>query len=90
MGTLDPMAQGVLVMLVGRAAKAAEEVAKASSAPEYDMSDPLVVEVLDLIEKRKQAKKDKNFARADEIRNSLKERGITLLDTREGTTYTIE
>ena len=50
----------------------------------------LEIEIEALIAERAQAKKDKNFARADEIRNSLKERGITLLDTREGTTYTIE
>ena len=37
-----------------------------------------------LIEERQQARKDKNFARADEIRNSLLEQGIILEDTREG------
>ena len=39
------------------------------------------------IEARTQAKKDKDFAKADEIRNSLKEKGIELLDTVEGTIY---
>ncbi len=42
-----------------------------------------------LIEERKQAKKDKNFARADEIRAQLADMGVTIKDTREGTTYTI-
>lgn len=37
-----------------------------------------------LIEERQQARKEKNFARADEIRNELLERGIVLEDTREG------
>ncbi|MCD7763993.1 MAG: cysteine--tRNA ligase [Lachnospiraceae bacterium] len=37
-----------------------------------------------LIEARQAARKAKNFARADEIRNQLAEQGITLLDTREG------
>ena len=37
-----------------------------------------------LIEERQAARKAKNFARADEIRNELLEKGITLLDTREG------
>lgn len=37
-----------------------------------------------LIAERQQARKDKNFARADEIRNSLLEMGIALEDTREG------
>ena len=72
-----------------RAAKAAEEAAKALSAPEYDMSDPLVVEILDLIEKRKQAKKEKNFAEADRIRQYLADKGVTLIDDRSGTTFKI-
>jgi len=37
-----------------------------------------------LIEERQAARKEKNFARADEIRNLLLERGIILEDTREG------
>jgi cysteinyl-tRNA synthetase len=41
------------------------------------------------IEERKNAKKAKDFALADAIRGELLERGITLLDTREGTKFTI-
>jgi len=37
-----------------------------------------------LIEERQQARKEKNFARSDEIRDLLKERGITLKDTPQG------
>lgn len=37
-----------------------------------------------LIEERQEARKAKNFARADEIRNLLLEKGIVLEDTREG------
>lgn len=37
-----------------------------------------------LIEERQQARKEKNFARADEIRNLLLEKKIILEDTREG------
>ncbi len=37
-----------------------------------------------LIEERQQARKEKNFARADEIRNMLLEQGIILEDTRAG------
>ena len=40
--------------------------------------------ILAMIEERKAAKKEKNFARADEIRNELLEKGIALEDTREG------
>ena len=71
-----------------RAEKKAAE-AEASKEPEYDMSDPLVVEVLDLIEKRKQAKKEKNFSEADRIRQYLLDKGVTLIDDRTGTTFKI-
>ena len=60
-----------------------------NDAPVSEKSD-FEKEIEALIAERAQAKKDKNFARADEIRNDLKARGVTLLDTREGTTYTIE
>ena len=41
-------------------------------------------EIEKLIEERQAARKEKNFARADEIRNLLLEKGIVLKDTREG------
>lgn len=44
-------------------------------------------EIEALITERKQAKADKNFARADEIRANLLEQGIELEDSREGTTW---
>jgi cysteinyl-tRNA synthetase len=46
-------------------------------------------EILSLIEKRKEAKQNKDFELADSIRNELLEKGIELIDTREGTTYKI-
>src|SRR5699024_5452377 len=42
-------------------------------------------EVQALIEERTQARKDKNFSRSDEIRDYLKEQGIILDDTPQGT-----
>ncbi|TVZ39141.1 cysteinyl-tRNA synthetase [Alteromonadaceae bacterium 2753L.S.0a.02] len=41
----------------------------------------------DLIAQRQQAKLDKQYARADEIREELKAKGIVLEDSREGTTW---
>ncbi|MCC4307022.1 cysteine--tRNA ligase [Alcanivorax marinus] len=41
-----------------------------------------------LVEERNQAKKDRDFARADEIRDQLKNAGVQLEDTREGTRWT--
>ena len=46
--------------------------------------------ILELIEKRKEAKANKDYALADQIRNELLEKGVELLDTREGTTYKIK
>ena len=40
--------------------------------------------ILERIEERKAAKKEKDFAKADAIRNELLEKGIILEDTREG------
>ncbi len=44
----------------------------------------LDAEIETLIQERQAARKEKNFARADEIRNLLLEKGIVLEDTREG------
>lgn len=40
--------------------------------------------VQEMIEKRQQARKEKNFALADQIRDELLKEGIELIDTREG------
>ena len=45
--------------------------------------------ILAKIEERKAAKKEKDFARADAIRNELLEKGIVLEDTREGVVWKI-
>ncbi len=57
---------------------------KSTSAPS---DDAFVCEIEELIAARKQAKADKNYAEADRIRTYLAERGVTLVDTKEGTTY---
>ena len=43
----------------------------------------------DMIEKRNNYKKNKNFSEADRIRDELKSKGILIKDTREGTLYEI-
>lgn len=53
-------------------------------------SNDLDSEIEALIEQRAEAKKNKDFATADKIRDDLKARGIILKDTRQGTTWTIE
>lgn len=42
------------------------------------------------IEERNQAKKEKDYTKADSIRNELLEKGIIIKDTREGTTYEVK
>ena len=44
-------------------------------------------EIESLIEERNMAKQNKDYAKADEIRNKLLEMGIMIKDTREGTVY---
>lgn len=53
-----------------------------------DSGDAISEEEIEaLIEERKQSKKAKNFARADEIREELKAKGVVLEDSREGTKW---
>ena len=59
------------------------------AAAEAAASDPFIQEIESLIAERAAAKKAKDFARADEIRALLLEKGVTLLDTSAGTKYTI-
>lgn len=45
--------------------------------------------ILEKIEERKQAKANKDFIKADAIRDELKEKNIIIKDTREGTTFEV-
>ena len=56
---------------------------------ESEVDGEFTKRILALIDERKEAKKQKNFARADEIRNDLLKEGVELIDTREGTTFKI-
>ena len=52
-----------------------------------NLSDPEAQEIQALLDERKKAKSEKNFSRADEIRKILSDRGITIIDTPQGTTW---
>ncbi len=54
---------------------------------EKSVDEDLDKEINEKILLRKEAKKNKDFALADKIRDELLARGIKLIDTREGTTY---
>ena len=43
-----------------------------------------------LIDKRNQARKAKDYAKADEIRNQLLDMNIEILDSKEGTTWRVK
>ena len=60
------------------------DLLKEEAAAETGVDAELEAYVLAKIEERKAAKKEKNFALADAIRNELLEKGIVLEDTREG------
>ena len=49
------------------------------------VSDDIPDEVLELVEQRKAARKDKNFARADELRDKIAALGYEVKETRQGT-----
>ena len=63
--------------------------AKANADENAGVDAELLAYINEKIEARKAAKKAKNFAEADAIRDELLAKGITLLDTREGTKFTI-
>ena len=54
-----------------------------------DVSEEFANKVEALLLERAEAKKQKNFSRADEIRDMLKAEGVTITDTAEGAKWTI-
>jgi len=55
-----------------------------------DVADDVAVEIDQLIAERQQAKVDKNWARADEIRDILADKKVVLEDNESGTTWRFE
>lgn len=65
---------------------AEQEKEKKASVPDHS-GDPEAQEIDALVAERVEAKKAKNFARADEIRNMLSSRGIIITDTPNGAVW---
>ncbi len=78
----------VLGLDIVPAAKKLLEAEKA--AAEEAANDPFVKEIEDMIRQRAEAKAAKNYALADSIRAALTEKGVTLIDTPQGTKYKID
>ena len=68
--------------------EAANRVNEKADAPAAD--GELAAWIEEMIAKRFDAKKEKNYAEADRIRAELSDKGITLIDTKEGTKYEIK
>lgn len=64
-----------------------EAAEKKKSEEALSANPQLVAEIEEKIAERAQAKKDKNYARADEIRAELSAMGVVLLDTKDGTKF---
>ena len=88
-----------LIEEAAKARAAAEEAAKAKAAAAASnelhiicgtdgVDDETKAKVEALIRERADAKKAKNYARADEIRGELSGMGITLVDAKDGVTWT--
>lgn len=58
--------------------------AEPEDKPATGLSD---TEIEDLIQKRQEARKAKDFAESDRIRNELQSQGITLIDSKDGTRW---
>ena len=60
---------------------------KQKQEDEIHSDDPFIKEIQAAIAARAQAKKEKNYAEADRIRKELSDRGVELVDTKDGTTF---
>lgn len=69
------------------ALKEMNAAAGAVAAENLHEGDPEAAEIDALVAERTAAKKEKNFARADEIRNLLTARGVVIIDTPTGPTW---
>ncbi len=75
------------VGLIDAARSIYESQSGAQEQTAADADESLTAYIEGMIAERAEAKKAKNYARADEIRNELAAKGITLTDTAEGTKW---
>jgi cysteinyl-tRNA synthetase len=73
---------GLDLVMAAKKALDAEEAAKQTVS-----DDPFIIEIEQKIAERIAAKKAKNYALADAIREELNQKGVTLIDTPQGTKY---
>ena len=85
---LNDFDQVLCLDLVASAKKRQSEKDVSSETPASD--DPFIAYIQEQIQKRADAKKNKDYATADAIRNELAEKGVVLIDSKEGTTFQIK
>ncbi|NCN04487.1 MAG: cysteine--tRNA ligase [Spirochaetales bacterium] len=85
--TLGPEEKRWIINTMDRVFGLGLEALTPDGVPVPTQDPALAAEVEALIDERNTARKNKNFARADEIRNQLKGRGITIIDTPTGTSW---
>ncbi|MDX1669991.1 MAG: cysteine--tRNA ligase, partial [Limnobacter sp.] len=73
-----------LANILGLLERTGEAFSKAAVGESEGLSEQ---DIESLIAQRVQAKKDKNFALADQIRGDLLDQGVVLEDSREGTKW---
>lgn len=85
---IDRMDSVLSLSLLKNAAEAQKEAENQAKAMLPDHSgDPEAAEIDALVKERTDAKKAKDFATADRIRDELTKRGITIIDTPQGSTW---
>ena len=85
---IDRMDSVLSLSLLKNAANAQKEAENQAKAMLPDHSgDPEAAEIDALVKERTDAKKAKDFATADRIRDELTKRGITIIDTPQGPTW---
>ncbi|MBE6562253.1 MAG: cysteine--tRNA ligase [Ruminococcaceae bacterium] len=83
------MSLGLLEAAEKLNAKAEAEAAEKAAAEEGVVKDEFTLKIEELIAKRLDAKKSRDFATADAIRAELSEMGVDIIDTPQGTKYTV-
>jgi cysteinyl-tRNA synthetase len=85
--SLDVIKGGFEALAEQEKLNGAAGAAAGAAAADAHAGDPEAAEIDALVAERTAAKKNKDFARADEIRNQLTARGVIIIDTPTGPTW---
>ena len=54
---------------------------------QYGINEDMILEIKNLISKRNEAKRNKDFLKSDEIRDEISKLGISIMDTIDGVVW---